>query len=54
MLLRVDKLKVTEEDKAEVEGSCGFASSAARGYKYTLAKEKSEWVVKRAASRWVW
>ena len=54
VLLSVDKLKAIDEDKAEVEGSCGFASWAARGYKYDLVKEEKGWIVKRAEPAWVW
>ena len=54
VLLRIDKLKVISDDEAEVEGSCGFASWAARGYKYFLIKNRKEWIVKRDVSTWVW
>lgn len=54
VLLSIDKMKILEGDKVEVDGSCGSASWAARGYKYTLVKEKKEWLVKRAEPTWVW
>jgi hypothetical protein len=51
--LTIDKLKVTGDDAAEVEGSCGFASWAAKGYRYALIREKNDWIVKRSNSTWV-
>lgn len=52
-LLSFDKLKLLEEGTAQVEGSCGYADWAARGYKYSLVREKDRWVVKHADSTWV-
>jgi len=53
-LLSIDKLRVLEEGKAEVEGSCGYADWAARGYKYSVVREKNRWMVKRADPTSVW
>ena len=53
-LLSIDKLRVLEEGKAEVEGSCGYAAWAARGYKYSVVREKNRWMVKRADPTSVW
>ena len=53
-VLSVDKLKFLEDGKAEVEGSCGYADWAARGYRYSLVREKDRWIVKRADFIWVW
>ena len=52
-LLAVDKLKLIEEDRAEVSGSCGFPYGA-RGYKYSLVREENGWIVKRAKPTWMW
>lgn len=52
-LLSIDKLRVLEEGKAEVEGSCGYAAWAARGYRYSVVREKDRWMVKRADPNWV-
>ena len=53
-LLSIDKLRLLEEDKAQVDGSCGYADWAARGYRYSLVREKNRWMVKRADPTWVW
>lgn len=52
-LLSIDKLKLLEEGRAQVEGSCGYADWAARGYRYSLVIEKNRWIVKRADPTWV-
>jgi len=52
-LLSIDKLRVVEEGKAEVEGSCGYADWAARGYRYSVVREENRWMVKRADPTWV-
>jgi hypothetical protein len=31
-----------------LQGSCGLASFAAKGYRYSLIREKNEWLVKRS------
>jgi hypothetical protein len=54
VLLSVDKLKLIEEERAEVSGSCGFANGTARGYKYNLVKEENGWIVRRAKPTWMW
>jgi hypothetical protein len=51
--LRIDNLKITGDDAAVVEGSCGFASWAAKGYRYSLMRGKNEWIVKRSNLVWV-
>jgi len=53
-VLSIDKLRVLEDGKAEVEGSCGYADWAARGYRYSVVREKNGWMVKRADPTWVW
>jgi hypothetical protein len=53
-LLSIDKLKFIDDGRAEVEGSCGYADWAARGYRYSLVREKNRWIVKRADSTWFW
>ena len=52
-LLSIDKLRLFEEGKAEVEGSCGYADWAARGYRYSVVREANRWMVKRADPAWV-
>ena len=52
-LLSIDKLRLLEEGKAQVEGSCGYADWAARGYRYSLVREKDRWMEKRADPGWV-
>lgn len=54
VLLGVDKIKRLGDDGAEVEGSCGAASWAAKGYKYSLTLEKDKWVIKEVEPTWVW
>jgi hypothetical protein len=51
-LLSLDKLKFLEENRAQVEGGCGYADFAARGYRYDLVREKNRWIVKRANPTW--
>jgi hypothetical protein len=51
-LLSIDKLKFFDEGSAEVDGSCGYADWAARGYRYTLIKQENRWIVKKADSKW--
>ena len=51
-LLSIDKLKILDEGSAEVDGSCGYADWAARGYRYSLIREGNRWIVKRADSTW--
>ena len=53
-LLSFDKLKLLDDGSAQVEGSCGYADWAARGYKYSLVREKNRWIVKRADFTWIW
>ena len=53
-LLSFDKLKFLEEGRAQVEGSCGYAEWAARGYRYSLVREEKRWIVKRADPTWIW
>jgi len=53
-LLSIEKLNLLEEGKAQVEGSCGHADWAARGYRYSLIREEKRWMVKRADPTWVW
>lgn len=53
-LLSFDKSKLLDESSAQVEGSCGYADWAARGYKYNLVREKKRWIVKRADLAWLW
>jgi len=52
-LLSIDKLRLLEEGKAEVEGSCGYADWAVRGYRFSVVREKNRWMVKRADPTWV-
>lgn len=52
-LLSFDKLKLLDDGSAQVEGSCGYADWAARGYKYSLVREKNRWIVKRADFTWI-
>ena len=47
-LLSISKLKFLPDGSVQVEGSCGYADWAARGYKYSLVKEEKRWIVKRA------
>jgi hypothetical protein len=54
VLLSVDKFKMTGEADAEVEGSCGFASWAAKGYKYRVILEEKVSKVKTSELTWVW
>ena len=51
VLLSIDKLRLMEENRAEVAGSCGY-SGGTRGYKYSLVKEEKGWIVKRAEPTW--
>jgi hypothetical protein len=53
-LLSIDKIKLIDPDRAQVEGSCGYADWAARGYRYSLVREKDQWLVKDADPTWVW
>ena len=53
-LLSIDKLKLLKDGGAEVEGSCGYADWAARGYKYSLVREEKRWIVKHADPTWIW
>jgi len=46
-------LKKLMMNKAEVEGSCGYADWAARGYRYSVVREENRWMVKRADPTWV-
>lgn len=53
-LMSIDTLKFLKDGGAEVEGSCGYADWAARGYRYSLVREENRWIVKRADPTWVW